>query len=77
MAAHSSIFAWETPQTEEPGRLESVGSKRVSHDLATEHARPVATAIIGRNSAVSLFSLKYEVGSLFLHNTSQRPSANS
>ena len=26
MAAHSSIFAWETPQTEEPGGLQSMGS---------------------------------------------------
>ena len=27
MAAHSSIIAWEIPWTEEPGRLESVGSQ--------------------------------------------------
>ena len=27
MAAHSSIFAWETPWTEEPGRLQSMGSQ--------------------------------------------------
>ena len=26
MAAHSSIFAWETPRTEEPGGLQSMGS---------------------------------------------------
>ena len=26
MATHSSILAWEIPQAEEPGRLESVGS---------------------------------------------------
>ena len=28
----SSILAWETPWTEEPGRLEYVGSQRVEHD---------------------------------------------
>jgi len=28
MATHSSILAWENPWTEEPGRLESVGSKK-------------------------------------------------
>ena len=28
----SSILAWEMPRTEEPGRLESVGSQRVRHD---------------------------------------------
>ena len=27
MAAHSSIFAWEIPRTEKPGRLESMGSQ--------------------------------------------------
>ena len=25
MATHSSILAWKTPQTEEPGRLQSMG----------------------------------------------------
>ena len=29
MATHSSILAWEIPQTEEPGRLQSVESQRV------------------------------------------------
>ena len=32
IAAHSSILAWRIPWTEEPGRLESIGSKRVGHD---------------------------------------------
>ena len=32
MATHSSIFAWRIPWTEEPGRLQSVGSQRVRHD---------------------------------------------
>ena len=34
MATHSNILAWETPWTEEPGRLQSMGSQRVRHDLA-------------------------------------------
>ena len=29
MASHSSILAWEIPWAEEPGRLQSMGSKRV------------------------------------------------
>ena len=29
MAAHSSVLAWRVPWTEEPGRLQSVGSQRV------------------------------------------------
>ena len=35
MATHSSIFAWKIPWMEEPGRLQSMGSKRVGHDSAT------------------------------------------
>ena len=31
MATHSSILAWRTPWTEEPGRLPSMGSQRVGH----------------------------------------------
>ena len=38
MATHSSIPAWRIPWTEEPGGLQSVGSQRVGHDGATEHA---------------------------------------
>ena len=32
MAAHSSILAWRIPWTEEPGRLQSMGSQRIRHD---------------------------------------------
>ena len=32
MATYSSIFAWRIPWTEEPGRLQSMGSQRVGHD---------------------------------------------
>ena len=35
MAAHSSITAWKTPWTEEPGGLQSTGSHRVGHDWAS------------------------------------------
>ena len=31
LASHSSILAWEIPQTEEPGGLQCVGSRRVGH----------------------------------------------
>jgi len=31
MATHSSILAWEIPWTQEPGRLQSLGSQRVGH----------------------------------------------
>ena len=32
MATHSSIPAWRIPGTEDPGRLQSMGSQRVGHD---------------------------------------------
>ena len=32
MATHSSILAWRIPWTEEPGMLQSIGSKRGGHD---------------------------------------------
>ena len=32
MATHSSILAWKISWTEEPGGLQSMGSKRVGHD---------------------------------------------
>ena len=35
MATHSSTLAWKVPWTEEPGRLQSMGSQRVGHDWAT------------------------------------------
>ena len=37
MATHSSILAWRIPQTEEPGRLQPVGSQRVGHDRGMAH----------------------------------------
>ena len=35
MAIHSSTLAWKIPWTEEPDRLQSMGSQRVGHDWAT------------------------------------------
>ena len=32
MATHSSTLAWKIPWTEEPDRLQSMGSQRVGHD---------------------------------------------
>ena len=32
MTTHSSILAWRISWTEEPGRLQSIGSQRVKHD---------------------------------------------
>ena len=34
-ASHSSTLAWKIPWTEEPGRLQPMGSRRVGHNQAT------------------------------------------
>ena len=35
IGTHSSILAWRIPWTEEPGRLQSMGSQRIGHDWST------------------------------------------
>ena len=35
-ATHSNILAWETPWTQKPGGLQSMGLQRVGHDLGTK-----------------------------------------
>ena len=57
MATHSSVLAWRIPGTGKPGRLQSMGSRRVRHDWATSFwlsllffsqlfVRPPQTAIL-------------------------------
>ena len=36
MVTYSSILAWEIPWTEEHGGLQSMGHKRIGHDLVTK-----------------------------------------
>ena len=45
MATHTSIIAWRMPWTEEPGRLQSLGSQRVGHDWSdlAMHTRKKST----------------------------------
>ena len=56
MATHSSIFAWRIPWTEEPGRLQSIGSQRIEYDQATRHVW----------TSVDFFSFKPSLESLYL-----------
>ena len=37
MANHSSILPRESPWTEEPGGLQSIGLQRIGHDWSTKH----------------------------------------
>ena len=42
MVTHSSILAWKIPWTEKPGRLQSMGLQRVTHNLDTEQQQRTA-----------------------------------
>ena len=44
MATHSSILAWRIPWTEEPGLLQSMGLRRIKHDLATKQQTQIVTS---------------------------------
>ena len=46
MAIHSSTIAWKIPWTEEPGRLQSMGSQRVRHDWATSLSKCLGKTLI-------------------------------
>ena len=55
MATHSSILAWSTPWTEEPGGLQFTLSQRVGHDWATKHS----TAQLGHTAFGVLYIFQY------------------
>ena len=74
MATHSSVLAWRSPGTGEPGGLPSIGSHRVGHDwsdLAAAAAAEVWNALPPPHSLSS--SLSYLSPLL----SSQRPSPTS
>ena len=41
MSIHSSIHAWRTPWSEEPGGLQTMGSQRAGHDRVIDSAHAV------------------------------------
>jgi len=43
MATHSSILAWKIPWAEKPGGLQSMGSQRVRHNLATKPPQHISS----------------------------------
>ena len=46
MATHSSTLAWKIPWIEEPGRLQSMGSQRVRHSLATKQQQQSGCGVV-------------------------------
>ena len=56
MATHSSILAWRFRQTWEPGRLQSIGSQRIRHDLAPIQIAPDMGSCLVTKSCPTLFA---------------------
>ena len=54
---HTSILAWKIPWTEDPGGLQSMGSQRVGHNLATKQQ----TLRITYSQYVFIFDLFYQL----------------
>ena len=52
MATHSSILAWRTAWTDEPGKLQSMGSQRVGHNWATSTFTYVPGMMLGTEATV-------------------------
>ena len=54
MAPHSSTLAWKIRWTEEPGRLQSMGSLRVGHDFTfTFHFHALEKEMATRSSILA------------------------
>ena len=51
MATHFSILAWKIPRTEEPGRLQSIGSQRVGHNTVTSLSLSFSNLVIPHKGA--------------------------
>ena len=73
MATHSSILAWRFRQTWEPGRLQSIGSQRIRHDLAPIQIAPDMGSCLVTKSCPTLFATPLDCSLLgsFVHGISQ------
>ena len=63
MATHSSILAWRIPWTEEPGRLQSMGSQRDRTEM-TKHSTPWLRRVLAAARQDRQFSLQCAGSSL-------------
>ena len=58
MAIHSSILAWKIPWTEEPGRLQSMGSQRVGHNWMTSLSLSINHLVLSLWIAIQFSSVQ-------------------
>ena len=72
MATHSSILAWRLPWTEEPGRLQSIGSQRAGHNWSnlactlyvyTEFSRSTYACVISTHGKRLLLQMALQLPS--------------
>ena len=61
MATHSSILACGIPRTEEPGRVQSMESQRVGHDLAPGHTPKCHSRSLGKSLSVFLHLINVNI----------------
>ena len=66
-ATHSSILDWRITWTEEPSRLQSTGSQRVGHDLATIILTIKETELYQSSVLYLFLTLLFVYSLLFLH----------
>ena len=64
MANHSRTLAWRIPWTEEPGRLQSMGSQRVRHDLVTFIFFSASYVVDTVGGQWSLYSQSWQYGAI-------------
>ena len=57
-AIHSSILAWRTTWTEEPGGLQSMRSQRVGHDLVSEQQQQYLCVCVYKEKYKSALAVK-------------------
>ena len=67
MASHSSILAWKTPWTEEPGGLQSMGSQRAGQDWATKPPQAFGMVRLLENGFEGCFTGFSHKGAAALH----------
>ena len=64
MVPHSSTLTWRIPWTEEPGRLQSMGSHRVGHNwlLSLFNIEPEAPELWPPDAKLGLIGKDFDVG---------------
>ena len=72
MATHSSINAWEIPWTEEPGKLQSMASQRVGHDLTTEQQQSSGISFNSRSIITVKMKIKLCLSSQYERQFSEK-----